>query len=155
MIIYWQEGMEKKSKDIKGMKIRNKQDEHIITLMDNGEIWRKDKHDSRGWSQIAKMFGKVCNVYTIYGLQDYDTEKYIAVPVDILKYRRKFKVQKIRRLFQKNGTSEVGLVVKVKYGYLNRTQLSSLLRKRKIIKDRPQGVPVILIKKSDWEFRDV
>lgn len=132
------------------MKIRNKKGKHVLTVEDNGRIWKLT--DSKTATDIGHVVNRVCNVYTIYGLQDYNTEKYVPVVEDILKYRRKLRIKRLRRIFQTNSTNGNGPVISVKYGYIDRENLGKLLRKRKSLRERPQGVPVVLTKLSDWEM---
>ena len=135
--------------DKKG-RLWNGKGEHIISVDSKG-VWRKTD-DGKAWISIGLLVHGICNVWEIIGLVDYNTEKYVPVAEDFFKYREALKIKSIRRCFQKNRMSSAGPFTKISYGYIKRDQLKNLLHKRKVLRDRPQGVPVVLTKISDWEM---
>ena len=118
-----------------------------IELQSDGRIWVTDSKSVSSYS--GYIINHIANVYPVVGE---GFEKYLAVDSGILKYAKKFHIRKLRMTITSYENTDVGHIIKVEYGWIDRSKFKSLLDKRKT--KRAHVANMVLLKKEDFKVKD-
>lgn len=124
-----------------------------INLNKDGNIWLLLDHT--GGPCLGTIHSGICTTYWNHGLDNETYKKFLPIDRLLLKYGRKLHIRKIRVEDTKRVETDFGPKLIVKYAYIRQDKFESLLKKRK---QKPLGAgnvrKVVLIKRSDFEFKD-
>src|SRR6266567_4099387 len=106
-------------------------DRSFISSAENGQVWVSND-EGRSFTSCGSIINGACNVHKpAHLIWDKKYKDYFPVNLKLLRFAKKFKIKKLRIIYNVSTLGKYGWYRTEKYGYTSVRKFDSLLKKRK------------------------